>query len=284
MKRFAALLLVAMVVATGCALRAPVVFEPEPVKPKRDLALIRYSIQAGAFSNVENAVRLTASLEAQGLNAHYFLHKQGLYRVRFGDFQTREQALERAENLVASGIIDAYLIVHPEDYSAAKAAIYGNAILRNDIIETAQGFIGLPYRWGGSSAEEGFDCSGLTTAVYQLNGLDLPRTSAEQFRVGTPVHREGLNRGDLVFFAISGGRKVSHVGIYAGKGRFIHAPGRGKAVREDLLSEAYYKARYMGGRTYLSYRYSLASPLRMEMLVKALPAPTATAERGSSEI
>jgi cell wall-associated NlpC family hydrolase len=104
---------------------------------------------------------------------------------------------------------------------------------------------------GYSMSGEGFDCSGLTTTVYQLNGLNLPRTSAEQFRVGMPVGGEGLHRGDLVFFAISGGRRVSHVGIYTGEGRFIHAPGRGKAVREDLLSEAYYKARYVGGRRYL---------------------------------
>jgi len=249
--RFAVLLLAAMIVAPGCAVKAPVVHEPDPVKTGRKLALLGYSIQVGAFSNVDNAVRLTASLEAQGLNAYYFLHKEGLYRVRFGDFRTREQALERAENLIASGIIDTCYIVHPEDSSAAKAVIYGDAILRNDIVETAQSFIGLPYRWGGASAAEGFDCSGLTTAVYQLSGLNLPRTSAEQFRVGMPIGEEGLNKGDLVFFAISGGRRVSHVGIYTGEGRFIHAPGRGKAVREDFLSETYFKARYMGGRSYL---------------------------------
>jgi hypothetical protein len=251
LRRCTAFAVVAMVVATGCAPRAPVDFEPGPPKPKREIALMGYCIQVGAFSNVENAVRLSASLEAQGLDAYYFLHEGGLYRVRFGDFQTREQSLEKAENLLAAGIIDTYYIVRPEDSSAAKAAIYGDALLRHEIVETAQRFIGLPYRWGGSSATQGFDCSGLTTAVYQLNGLNLPRTSGEQFRVGSPVEREGLNKGDLVFFAISGGRKVSHVGIYTGEGRFIHAPGRGKAVREDILSEAYYKTRYMGGRSYL---------------------------------
>lgn len=249
--RFAALAIPAMVLASGCAARPPVGLEPEPAKPKRELALLGYAIQIGAFSNVDNAVRLTACLEAQGLNAYYFLHEEGLYRVRFGNYQTRERAREEGEDLIGSGVIDTYYIVRPEDSSAARAAIYGDSILRGSLIETAQSFIGLPYRWGGSSAEAGFDCSGLTTAVYQLNGLDLPRTSAEQFRVGTPVMRETLNHGDLVFFAISGGRKVSHVGIYAGGGRFIHAPGRGKAVREDFLSEAYYKTRYVGGRTYL---------------------------------
>jgi cell wall-associated NlpC family hydrolase len=249
--RFAALLLVGMVVAPGCAVRAPVVHAPGPEKPGSKLAMLGYSIQAGAFADVDNAVRLAASLEVQGLNAHYFLHEEGLYRVRFGDFQTGEEALERAENLVASGVIETYYIVRPEDYTAARAVIQGDAILRDGIVQTAKRFVGLPYRWGGTSPEKGFDCSGLTTAVYQLNGLDLPRSSAEQFRVGTVVIGDGLNKGDLVFFAVSGGRRVSHVGIYTGDGRFVHAPGRGKAVREDLLSDAYYKARYRGGRTYL---------------------------------
>ena len=250
-RRFAALAIGAVILAAGCAGRAPVVPEPEPPTTARELSLMGYSVQAGAFSMADNAVRLTASLEAQGLSAYYFLHEEGLYRVRFGDYPTREQALKEAEDLVGAGIIDVYYIVHPEESAAARAAIFGDAILRDGILETARRFIGLPYRWGGSSAADGFDCSGLTTAVYRLNGLNLPRTSAAQFRTGTPVARENLHRGDLVFFATPGGRNVSHVGIYAGGGRFIHAPGRGKAVREDFLSASYYRARYAGARTCL---------------------------------
>ena len=205
----------------------------------------------GAFASAENAVRLAESLEAQGLNASYFLHKEGLYKVRFGDFPTKDEARERAEKLVAAGIIDIYYIVSPEDYAAAKARIYGDSVLRTGIVETAETFLGLPYRWGGTSAEGGFDCSGLTMVVYQLNGLNLPRTSRDQFRAGTGVAREGLDKGDLVFFAISGTGKISHVGIYVGDGRFIHSPGKGKVVRIDSLSDGYYDARFMGARTYL---------------------------------
>jgi len=87
--------------------------------------------------------------------------------------------------------------------------------------------------------------------VYHLNGLDLPRSSKEQFRVGVPVSRGRLLRGDLVFFSTSGGATISHVGIYAGKNRFIHAPGRGKQIRIESLSKRYYKSRYAGARTYL---------------------------------
>ena len=87
-------------------------------------------------------------------------------------------------------------------------------------------------------------------AVYQLNGLDLPRSSRQQFNYGTPVSCEDLAKGDLVFFANSGNGKVSHVGIYIGDGRFVHAPGKGKTVRLDFLSDAYYQSRYTGARSF----------------------------------
>lgn len=122
--------------------------------------------------------------------------------------------------------------------------------LRRDLVETATRFIGVPYTRGGNSAEEGFDCSGLTMAVYHLNGLELPRESARQFKVGRYVERQGLQKGDLVFFAIDGGPKVSHVGLYIGNGKFIHAPRPGKTVRIARLDSVYFKKRYVGGRSY----------------------------------
>jgi cell wall-associated NlpC family hydrolase len=88
-------------------------------------------------------------------------------------------------------------------------------------------------------------------AVYQLNGLDLPRSSKEQYRLGEPVGRNDLARGDLVFFSTGRDGKVSHVGIYVGNGRFIHAPGRGKKVSVDSVSRSYFARCYAGGRTYL---------------------------------
>lgn len=210
-----------------------------------------YSIQVGAFSNFGNAIRLAESLEHQGLNAYYFRHKSGLYKVRFGDYSSKRAAHGKADRLKKAGIVHKYYIVSPEDYALAKERMYGKAYFRKELVETAESFIGLPYRWGGSSADKGFDCSGLTMAVYHLNGLNLPRSSWAQYRVGNPVRRSALDKGDLVFFATSGGRRISHVGVYAGDESFIHAPGRGKTIRADSLSNRYYAAKYVGARTYL---------------------------------
>jgi len=210
-----------------------------------------YTIQAGAFSVLENAIRLAESLERQGLNAYYFPHHSGLYKVRFGDFTSREAARSTAESLISAGIIDTYHIVGPEDYSRVKVEVYGPANLRKDIVKTAESYVGLPYRWGGSSPEDGFDCSGLTMSVYKLNGLNLPRSSKEQYASGNPVGLSNLEKGDLVFFKISKGKKVSHVGVYVGNGKFIHAPGKGKNIKIDSLSNNYYATRYIGARSYI---------------------------------
>lgn len=234
----------------GCAARVPVHKKPA-LPPKKQLIRTGYSIQVGAFSQLQNAQRLAETLETQGLSAYYFRHVSGLYKVRFGDYPSEKEARERAEGLLEAGIIDVYYIVRPEDYAVAKARIYGEAGLRNEIVSTAESFIGLPYQWGGTSPERGFDCSGLTMAVYQMNGLNLPRTSSEQFSAGNSVQRSELAKGDLVFFAISAKDKATHVGVYTGDGRFIHAPGRGKTIRADALSEPYFASRYIGGRTYL---------------------------------
>jgi len=236
----------------GCGGGGIVSPEPRPATPRRELARMGYSIQAGAFANLDNAVRLAEILESQGLNAYYFVHHTGLYKVRFGDFPSRESARRKAETIQASGIIEEYYIVRPDDYAAMKYRKYGDSYLRNEIVKTAKRLIGVPYRWGGSSPDEGFDCSGLTMTVYRLNGLNLPRSSREQYRAGTPVARSQLLQGDLVFFATSGGRQISHVGIYAGDGKFIHAPKRGRRIRKESLSNSYFRARYAGARTYLN--------------------------------
>lgn len=104
--------------------------------------------------------------------------------------------------------------------------------------------IGIPYRFGGSVPESGFDCSGLVSyvlrSVYQL---DVGRRTTEIARAGTSVHREELVPGDLVFFNTLG-RANSHVGVYLGGGRFVHAPARGGAVRVDSMEATYWRGRF----------------------------------------
>jgi hypothetical protein len=206
------------------------------------LARIRYTVQVGAFSNIENAIRFTEKLRQTGIDAYHFLHPSGLYKVRFGNFDSKSIAIQRALVLVQRGIISNFYIVAPEKYS--------NSSLRNSIIRTADRFLGVPYRWGGESAEEGFDCSGFTMTVYRLNGLDLPRSSLSQWQTGRSVGKNDLKKGNLVFFRTAGNGEISHVGIYAGNGQFIHAPGKGKKVRISSLGSRYYKMRFAGAKTY----------------------------------
>lgn len=236
---------------SGCATpHVPRELYYPPVVGKK-LPQMGYTIQAGAFSEVKNAARLTDKLNENDLNAYYFTYKRGLYKVRFGNFPSRGAASKRAETLQSEGIIDEFYIVRPDEYAVSKKEVYGEDYLRGEIVKTANSFRGVPYRWGGSSHGRGVDCSGFTMAVYRLNGLDLPRTSGEQYKRGTFIDKNSLTEGDLVFFDTAGKGRISHVGIYVGDGRFIHAPSRGKRVREDRLSSKYYRRWYAGAKSYM---------------------------------
>jgi NlpC/P60 family len=114
-----------------------------------------------------------------------------------------------------------------------------------DVTETAREYLGYDYRYGGTG-DGGFDCSGLVSTVFARHGLQLPRSSAEQYRWGQPVSRRDLREGDLVFFANSEGL-VDHVGIWAGNGRFIHASSS-RGVVEDSSSSTWFQDHFVGGR------------------------------------
>jgi cell wall-associated NlpC family hydrolase len=233
----------------GCAGRRAYSSRPKAIE--KPLSRLGYTIQVGAFSDVENAARLTDQLQSRGVDATYFVARAGLYKVRFGNYPSKAIARQKAESLKSSGAIDEFYIVNPDEYAVAKQQKYGDTYIREELIRTAESFVGVPYLWGGTSPNTGFDCSGLSMTVYQLNGLDLPRSSKEQYETGSPVGQNDLLKGDLVFFATSGKGKAAHVGVYVGDGRFIHAAGRGKNIRVDHLSSSYYKKRYLGARTYI---------------------------------
>jgi len=115
-------------------------------------------------------------------------------------------------------------------------------------VKVAEKYIGTPYRSGGTTSD-GVDCSGLTFTVYRSIGIRLPRTSDEQARTGSHIDRGDLRPGDLVFFGK--GSNVTHVGIYAEGGEFIHASTRARSVRYDRLDNKYFSNRYIGARRVL---------------------------------
>jgi murein DD-endopeptidase len=100
--------------------------------------------------------------------------------------------------------------------------------------------LGKPYRYGGATPSAGFDCSGLVQFSFRQAGVAVPHNTERQRLASRPVRRADLRRGDLLFFDQEG-KKNSHVGIYLGAGKFVHAPSSGKEVRSDRLDSPYWK-------------------------------------------
>ena len=124
----------------------------------------------------------------------------------------------------------------PEGAAVVAPSQYGG------VVGIAMKYLGTPYVWGGSSPA-GFDCSGFVAYVYGQMGVSLPHYSGAQYGVGTPVPRDQLAPGDLVFFD-----GLGHVGIYIGGGQFIHAPHTGDVVKISSMSESWYASTYVGAR------------------------------------
>lgn len=111
-------------------------------------------------------------------------------------------------------------------------------------LEFARKMLDTPYRYGGNDPR-GFDCSGLVQYAFNLAGIKLPRSSQDIFRASQRINPQDIRPGDLVFFAISSD-KVSHVGIYADRNRFIHAPSSGKGVSFASIENPYWQKRLVG--------------------------------------
>ena len=118
----------------------------------------------------------------------------------------------------------------------------------SELVVTALGFLGVPYKRGGNSIETGFDCSGFVRAMYeQTVGLILPRKAEQQAAATQHIDKSELQPGDLVFFNTLR-RAFSHVGIYVGEGKFIHSPRAGSEVRVEDMQKAYWAHRFDGAR------------------------------------
>ena len=226
----------------GEATAAQSVSEPSPTVPT-----IAYAIQVGAFSTAQRAAAYAVQLQGSGLDTYYIIDADGMYKVRFGRFDSHEKAVRQGDRLKAEGAIGGFFIVEP---LSDQHHPHPEVDLRDTLVTTARRFLGTPYQWGAAAPEKGFDCSGLTMTVYRLNGLDLPRTAHAQFHSGTAVEKKQVRIGDLLFFDISRNGRADHVGIYCGDNRFIHAPGPGKTVRTSMLTNRYFVRRYVGARRY----------------------------------
>ena len=131
---------------------------------------------------------------------------------------------------------DALFFQAPEALASAPPARYGG------VVGIAMQYLGVPYVWGGASPS-GFDCSGFIMYVYSQVGVSLPHHAASQYNSGSPVSRDALEAGDLVFF-----NGLGHNGIYIGGGQFIHSPHTGDVVKISSLSDSWYAATWVGAR------------------------------------
>lgn len=141
---------------------------------------------------------------------------------------------------------------NPPDFTAvaqpASSEASAPSSLAQELALRALGFIGVRYKWGGFRPDTGFDCSGLVVYVYQqITGRLLPRTTYDMARAGETIDSTELQPGDLVFFNTLR-RPYSHVGIYLGDSRFIHAPSRGGKVEIVSMENRYWQSRFNGAR------------------------------------
>ena len=175
-------------------------------------------------------------------------------------------AVQAANDVAGTTDADAGLIT-PRGEKARPARDFGS-LLAFDLVASAQpqdaqpasggrlrtminkglALLGTPYRWGGTSPDSGFDCSGFVSYVFSSTlGIQLPRISRDMATAGEPVARQDLREGDLVFFSRSGNR-IDHVGIYLGDGQFVHSPRTGKSVEVATMATGYWNNRFMRAR------------------------------------
>ena len=165
----------------------------------------------------------------------------------FGE-ETRQAIVQfqLSRGLVADGVVGAGTFYALQQRQAAVEVNRGFGRRGAQIVQMAQQYMGTPYAWGGSSPG-GFDCSGFIYYIYSQFGISLPRMSDGQFEVGRAISGDNLLPGDLVFFTTYE-PGASHVGIYLGGGRFIHASSAAGEVTITPLGKSYYQERYLGAR------------------------------------
>jgi cell wall-associated NlpC family hydrolase len=175
---------------------------------------------------------------------------------QFSGSSLRKRIANVAVQLASLGVATFILFgAASKPLQADDAAIPSSRIER--LIGAAASYIGTPYRFGGDSAS-GVDCAALMRRVFRAVGVELPRTAAEQFAHGSSVVIDNLRPGDLVFFKDTYRKGISHVGIYLGGARFLHAATHQGAVAISSLKSAYYASRFAGGRRVIDDEHVVA--------------------------
>ncbi|HEV2150592.1 MAG TPA: C40 family peptidase [Longimicrobiaceae bacterium] len=225
---------------------------------------VRLLVGVGAQQTATGGVALSSSLG--GIYTHQVagplaLEGEGRYRTPFADGMPARLEV-RAGVALAFGPARRPVVARPTHPRAsihlavpagAPASASAMAALA---IGTGESFLGVPYRWGGNTPEEGFDCSGFLRYVYRMHGVELPRVTRDQVRMGEPVPTriEELRPGDLMFFA-KDGSYIDHAAMYVGEGRILHSSASGKGVRyDDLFSRRgeYYRTHFVAARRVLT--------------------------------
>lgn len=153
---------------------------------------------------------------------------------------------------------------------SSGGGIVGTPVAGGSLLAKAESFRGVRYSYGAMS-RSATDCSGFTSQVFRSVGVKLPRTSREQARVGAKVDKSGMAEGDLVFFRTTRGNRISHVGIYVGNGKFMHASSGKGRVRTDSLSSSYYAKRFVTARRVVSKKAVSKSAAKPKALVEKFP-------------
>ncbi|HAA89901.1 MAG: Endopeptidase LytF [Thermoanaerobacterales bacterium 50_218] len=165
------------------------------------------------------------------------------------------QELQVANRLQGTLIFPGQVLIVPEKgFSGTdKVGSPPSRKMSENVVVTAQRFLGIPYVYGGSRPDVGFDCSGFVKYVFNLHGVALPRTAAAQAMFGTRIEKSALLPGDLVFFVTGSRGFINHVGIYIGNNSFIHA-SRSRGITITSLADPWYAPRYAGASRVLSYQ------------------------------
>lgn len=212
------------------------------------LAVSSLLVQAGLPANARAETVYTTSLA------------QGTSSTAVTTLQTKLQTLGYFTYPTITGyygsVTTSAVIAYQKDYGLSADGIAGpitltsidHAIVKKNLIADSYNYISVPYKWGGSSPTEGFDCSGFVYYMFNKFGISSVRTTSDNlYKQGTSISRASLKPGDLVFFSIAGSGAVDHVGFYVGNNKFISAT-RSAGIYIQSLDSTYWGPKYMGAK------------------------------------